>query len=322
MAKMTLSGLKSAMATYVAASKQAGEWDDSQTSFIGLLDKIGKTYTIDGGFEDKLPELDGEELPFGKTIEEYFIDLTLPSGYANITTEGAKDVVPALPAVEDVCYSYSLGRDKIKTTVPFDDFERATRNAEEAGNISAKIVERLTNSYDMVKFAVKKQLLGNVMDKAVTAGSYVQLAAPVDDEKGEAFIQKIQELVEDASFANEGNSLSGALIGSAPSLILYVKKGTIPAMKVKTLAGAFNKEDLALGCEIKVVDDFGTMTNQKSCYALLVDPRGVKVHNGYNAIRKGENADGDFVNLVKHYELTCFASNYVFVKAIGTVSAS
>ena len=320
MAKMTLSGLKSAMATYVAAAKQAGSWSATTASFVGLLDKIAKTVTIDGGFEDKLPELDGEELPFGKTIEEYFIDLTLPTAYSNITTEGAKDIVPALPSVETVVYNYSLGKEKVKTTVPFNDFERALHTAEEAGNMSAKIVERLTNSYDLTKFAEKKQLLGNAMDKAVSAGNYVKLSAPVDDETGEAFIQKIQELVEDASFANESGALSGALIGASPSLVLYVKKGTIPAMKVKTLAGAFNKEDLALGCEIKVVDDFGTMTNQKSCYALLVDPRGIKLHNGYNAIRKAENADGDFVNIVKHFEHTGFISKHVYIKAIGTAN--
>lgn len=68
--KMTISGLATAMATYVAATKQAGAWSGSTDNFVGLLDKIGKQITIDGGFYDKLPELDGEELPLGKTVEE------------------------------------------------------------------------------------------------------------------------------------------------------------------------------------------------------------------------------------------------------------
>lgn len=320
MAKMTISGLKSAMATYVAAAKQAGSWSASTGNFVGLLDKIGKVVTIDGGFQDKLPELDGEDLPFGKTIEEYFLDLVLPEAMSgNNSTEGAKDIVPALITAESVVYNYSLGREKCKVTEPFDNFERALHTAEEAGNLSAKIMERLTNSYDITKYAEKKQLIGNAIDKAVTAGSYKKVDKPVDTATGEAFIQEIKERVEDASFAHMGDCLAGAscLIGASPELVLYILKGVIPSLEVQTLAGAFQKEELALPCRVKVVDDFGTMTNSKNVYAVLVDPRGIKLHNGYNAIRTSENADGDFVNIVKHWEHTGFISKYVYIKAFG-----
>ena len=70
MAKMTLSGLNTFVATYVDKAKQAGTWSASTNNIFGLIDKIGKQITIDGNFQDKLPEMDGEDLPFGKTIEE------------------------------------------------------------------------------------------------------------------------------------------------------------------------------------------------------------------------------------------------------------
>ena len=70
MAKMSLAGLNSFVATYVDKAKQAGTWGGSTDNILGLMDKIGKQITIDGKFEDKLPELDGEDLPYGKTIEE------------------------------------------------------------------------------------------------------------------------------------------------------------------------------------------------------------------------------------------------------------
>ena len=313
MAKMTVSGLKTLAQTYVAAAKQAGEWSASTNNMYGAIDKIGKMVMLDGGFIDKLPELDGEELPLGKTIEEYFIDLTLPEAYSDITTEGAKDVVPALPTVEACSYSYSLGREKIKTTVPYDNVERASRSVEDASNMIAKVLERLGNSYEMFKFAAKKQLLGNAADKAVTAGKVETIAVPVDTTTGEAFIKQIKEDVETASFAHEGG-LNGSLIGAAPELVLYVKKGVMPSIEVNTLAGAFNKEDLAIPARINVVDDFGTMTNT-NVYAILVDPRGIKLHRDYHAIRQSENADGDFINYVDHSEHTGFISKNVFIKA-------
>lgn len=313
MAKMTISGLQTLVKTYVAAAKQAGTWTNSANNLYKAVDKIGKMVMIDGQFIDKLPELDGDELPLGKTIEEYFIDLTLPEAYSDITTEAGKDKAPALPTVENCSYSYSLGREKIKTTVPYDNVERAARSVEDASNMITKILERLGNSYEMFKFAAKKQLLGNAADKAVTAKLVTTIAKPVDTATSEAFIKQIKQDVETASFPNEGG-LNGSLIGAAPELVLYVKKGVMPIVEVDALAGAFNEGRLAIPAKIKVVDDFGTMTNT-DVYAILVDPRGIKLHRDYHAIRQSENADGDFINYVDHSEHTGFISKNVFIKA-------
>ena len=68
---------------------------------------------------------------------------------------------------------------------------------------------------------------------------------------------------------------------------------------------------------LTVVDDFGTITGEtsgKKVYAILIDPRGVKLHEGYNASRYKENADGDFVNYVRHFEETGFISKSTFVR--------
>ena len=157
MAKLTTAQLKAAMQAYVAAAKQAGAWNATTDNFVGLLDKIGKTIQLSGLYNDQLPELDGDNLPLGKTIEEYFIDLTLPTAYTDITSEGAKDVVPALPSVEEVCYSYSLGRQKIKTTVPYDNLERAFNSVNDASNAITDITMKLQNSYDISKYFEKKQ---------------------------------------------------------------------------------------------------------------------------------------------------------------------
>ena len=313
MAKMTISGLQTLVKTYVAAAKQAGTWTNSTNNLYKAIDKIGKMVMIDGQFIDKLPELDGDELPLGKTIEEYFIDLTLPEAYGAIATEGGKDTAPALPTVENCSYSYSLGREKIKTTVPYDNVERAARSVEDASNMITKILERLSNSYEMFKFAAKKQLLGNAADKAVTAKLVTTIAKPVDTATSEAFIKQIKQDVETASFPNEGG-LNGSLIGAAPELVLYVKKGVMPIVEVDALAGAFNEGRLAIPAKIKVVDDFGSMTNT-GVYAILVDPRGIKLHRDYHAIRQSENADGDFINYVDHSEHTGFISKNVFIKA-------
>ena len=318
---MTIADLQSAMKTYVAAAKQAGAWTKSNDNLIKAIDKIGKTVQINGIYTDKLAELEGDNLPLGKTIEEYFIDLTMPETYSDITTEGAKDDVPALPAVEDVCYNYTLGRQKVKTTVPFDNLERAFNSDVGAADAITDISAKLQNSVDMTKYQMKKQLLGNVASKALAVKAsvsdvYKAMPVPVDTETSEAFITAIKQAAEDASFAHQGG-LGNRLIGAAPELKLYVKKGVMPIVEVEALAGAFNSDKLALPASVTVVDDFGTITGEtsgKKVYAILIDPRGVKLHEGYNASRYKENADGDFVNYVRHFEETGFISKSTFVR--------
>lgn len=316
MAKMTLQGLNSFVSTYVDVAKQAGAWNGTTNNLFGLIDKIGKQITIDGSFEDKLPELDGEDLPFGKTIEEWFVDLILPQTYTAPVDGQDYGVTYAKPTVENAAYSYTLGRRKIPVSKPYDDYERAALGATEAANFSTKIVERLYNSESLYRYAQKKQLLANVIAKAEAAdnaSTLVQtITAPTDTVTAEAFIKQVKEDVETASFANEGHNLGNCLIGATPKLTLYVKKGVMPTIEVDALAGAFNKGDLAIPAKIKVVDDFGD--NVTGAYAMLVDERGVKLHNGYRAIRTDEHGGEDFVTFTLHSENTGFISKFTFVK--------
>ena len=330
MAKMTISDLKTFAAGYVSASLQAGSWSGSTNNLYGLVDKIGKIVTLKGDFSDKLPELEGDELPFGKTIEETMIDLVLPTVYTdgnaghnpgvpnsdNATAEGAKDIIPAYPSIETAAYSYSLGRIKTKITRPYDFIEAGCNNAEQVGELTGDIMWSLESSLSLTRYMLKKYLLGNAITKAITANLKTEIAVPVDTSTSEAFIKQVKEDVEDASFAGESKSLSGALIGATPRLVLYVKKGVMPVVEVDALAGAFHAENLAIPAEIKVVDDFGGASAK--VWAFLCDPRGVKLHNSYRAIRSKENADGDFVNFVEHENNTGFISKHVYMKVYMT----
>ena len=330
MAKMTISDLKSFASGYVSASKQAGSWSGTTNNLYGLVDKIGKIVSLKGEFSDKLPELEGDELPFGKTIEETMIDLVLPTVYTdgnaghnpgvpnmdNATAEGAKDVVPAYPSIESAAYSYSLGRIKTKITRPYDFIEAGCQNAEQVGELTGDIMWSLESSLSLTRYMLKKYLLGNAITKAISASLKTEIAIPVDTATSEAFIKQVKEDVEDASFAGESKSLAGALIGATPRLKLYVKKGVMPTVEVDALAGAFHAENLAIPAEIKVVDDFGGANSK--VWAFLCDPRGIKLHNSYRAIRSKENADGDFVNFVEHENNTGFISKHVYMKVYMT----
>ena len=74
MAKLSLAELKAAVASYVGSNKVAyASFSETRNNIVGLLDKIGKILQIDTSFFDKLEELNGEDLSYGRTIEEWGI---------------------------------------------------------------------------------------------------------------------------------------------------------------------------------------------------------------------------------------------------------
>lgn len=150
------------------------------------------------------------------------------------------------------------------------------------------------------------------------AGGYIiefglidELAIPVDDTTGEAFIQSVKEVVEKAGDLSEGNSLNGNTLGAVEGLTLFLKQGVQPVLDVKTLAGAFHLEKVALPSRIIVLKDFGTADSDY--YAVLMDSRAMRLHNTYRATRENMNGDGDFLNLFEHTEDTAWISRNAFI---------
>lgn len=148
-------------------------------------------------------------------------------------------------------------------------------------------------------------------------GLFTELAIPTDDTSGEAFIQSVKEVVEKAGDISEGNSLNGNTLGAVEGLTLVVKQGIMPVLDVKTLAGAFHLEKVALPSKVIVVKDFGSAS--ADYYAILLDSRAMRLHNSYRATRENLNGDGDFLNLFEHTEDTAWISRNAFVHAWKTV---
>ena len=153
---------------------------------------------------------------------------------------------------------------------------------------------------------------------SAVAGGYIieyklisELAKPVDDSTGEAFIQSVKEVLEQAGDISEGNSLNGNTLGAVEGLTLFVTQGILPALDVKTLAGAFHLEKVALPSRVIVLRDFGNSSANN--YAVLMDSRAMRLHRTYQATRENMNGDGDFLNLFEHTEDTAWISRNAFI---------
>ena len=365
--KLSIAELETLIASVVTASNLSNNsFVETRNNVVGLLDKIGKIVTLDSVFNiDKLARFDGEYLSFGKTIEDWYQDLELPTAY---DSDGAGALTPNDPSYRPVAYSYTLGRKKIKTTLRNDNIERAVHFEEQLVSIVAMQTKRLEDSMAQYRYGIKRQMIAEfiglceaemggsntswstssayAVNALVKGGSptaygivvkplaashgkswatavadgYVivldlitEIAQPVDTSTGEAFIKQVKEDIELANDISEGHSLNGNTLGVSQDLVLIVKQGVIPALEVDTYAGAFHRDDVAVPAEIVVVKDFGDA--DADYYAVLMDGRGMKLHNTYNATRENVNGDGDFLNIFRHTEDTAYLCRNTFFKA-------
>lgn len=138
-----------------------------------------------------------------------------------------------------------------------------------------------------------------------------ELSKPVDATTGENFIQSVKEVVEKAGDLSEGNSLNGNTLGAVEGLTLLLRQGIEPVLDVKTLAGAFHLEKVALPSNVITLKDFGSASDD--FYAVLIDSRAMRLHNSYRATRENMNGDGDFLNLFEHTEDTAWISRNAFI---------
>lgn len=173
MAKFSIEELKTKLAGIVTAAKLSNNtFNVTRDNVVNLLDKIGLIATVDTVFTiDKLARFDGQYLPYGKTIEDWYQDLLLVEDY---DSTGAGALTPNDPTYRPVYYSYTLGRKKIKTTIRNNNIERAVNNAAELVSIVGTQAKRLDDSMAQYRYGVKREMLGKyieLIEEAVGQGS-------------------------------------------------------------------------------------------------------------------------------------------------------
>ena len=225
-------------------------------------------------------------------------------------------------------YRYELKREMLAKYIALCEETTATTTTfaiSTAYNVG-QYVRKGSSGDDAKVFAVVVKPIANTNThnwaQAVASGELIVLdlfqvlAKPVDTSTGEAFIKAVKENLEIASDLSEGHSLNGNSLGATSNMKLIVKQGVIPSLEVDTFAGAFHSEDLAIPADIVVVKDFGSANSKY--YAVLMDARGMRLHNTYNATREQVNGDGDFLNVFRHTEDTAHVSRNTFIKVFAS----
>ena len=221
-----------------------------------------------------------------------------------------------------VNYRYAVKREMIAKLIGLCEYEMDPTNATlfVAATSYATVNTLLKNATDVVGILVKPYTGSAAADwDAAVAGGWIipldlieELDKPVDATTGEAFIESLKVAAEIASDISEGHSLNGNSLSGNTGLTLLVKQGIMPSLDVNTLAGAFHLDKLDAGVEVISLPNFGTA--DADYYAVLIDNRGMRLHNTYNATRENFNGLMDHLNIFRHTEDTAWISRNTFIK--------
>lgn len=312
MADFTIAALETAAKNYVDATKQLqGTFTPTVDDFTKTVCKIGEMKTLYLPHVDKLPEMNGDNLPFGETIEEFMVNDFLPETFTYVDGAPKKNAKRATFA--EAVYSYPLPEQLWELGVPRTQFQRVSLGQRSFTDLVSSTLMTLDSSANAWNYAAKRRLLGNAAKAAVTAGLVSTKAKPDNTADGEAFIKEVKKCVEIASDMNDSN-LAKHTAAAAPSLTLYIKQGVIPSLEVDTMAGAFNEAKLAIPAKIKTVLDFGEIQGEDAgVYAILVDDRAIKLHDDILKVSTDYEGRMDQDNFYRHQKQTGFISKYGYI---------
>ena len=193
--------------TFVAGVLQDAKIAQSAENFAavindttGLVEKCMDQICLNQLFTDKLPELDGDEKEFGAYVEEYGMGLLVPKAATSLVDGQSYGVPYYAPAVQGTFHSWKLPEYIVAGSTSYNKYKSSMKSPEAYASFVSSVLKQMIDSYNQARYEEKKELLGwaanNVAVKQI-------LAKPVDTTSGEAFIKKVKDIAEDASFARD-----------------------------------------------------------------------------------------------------------------------
>lgn len=225
-----------ALLTALMTSDKSGNavYTPSFDNSLLLLNKIGLDVTFPQYIEDRLPELNGDFLANGKTIEEFNQDLVLPTDPDSLTPE--EDLKAWIPSARKPYYSYTMTEQLFATTRKYNDLQQGFTSPSQTAKAIADILKTFGDSYYLNRYALKRQMFATLValvekSRKVTGGDAVVFA------KGTSYL-KGQYVVDNATPTKYGMIFNAYTANDATDWNDAVAKGFIVVLDLETIIDA------------------------------------------------------------------------------------
>lgn len=265
------------------------QYDVTKNEFTTtLINKIALTVIRDLSFSNPLARFKKGDMPYGKTIEEIWVDLILSEPW-NI--EGTTVDKRRKPSVK-VCYHEVDRKVQYPFTVSDDQVRECFTSASGVYNLAQRIIDSAYTSDQYDEYLKMKEL--------ISKGNYKEVLC--DDLFTGEGAKKFLKLVKDyrkklSRMSTLYNEQGVKTLTDKNKMVLFVRDDVTTEIDVEVLAGIFNLEKIEIETRIVEVEDFDTLTDT---YAILLDERAVMVYDKLFKTTTRYNEEGLYMNYFIH----------------------
>ena len=302
----------------------------------GLVSKLIKTQLEVKLYNNKFNVFNGEDIPFGYSMENAYTNPAIGTDYDPNDFAG---ILARYEADTKVEY-FKVNSDKqYKVTVYRDELRKAMLSIDALG----RYITNLTNSlYNGAYIDMKRRTIGIVGSAYENNRVQIEtLSAVTDKATAEAFAVKARTLYlnfqEESSeynaWALNGGEGRPVITWTDPEdIYIIVKNSVLAELDVKSLANAFNIEEAKLMGKVIGVNNFSTYDSEgnvvsanDAIVAVMCDKAFFKIHQQEMYLEPTRNASARatsyFLNVIKSYNMSMFANCVVFATAEPSVAS-
>jgi hypothetical protein len=287
-----------------------------QNDFItNLIDRIGLVVVRKMSLQNPLKKFKKGAMPFGRTIEEIFTDITKAKKYDPYDAENTvfKRQIPNVKTLfhernRQDFYEQTVSDDQLKTAfVSWGNFE----------GFVASIINSIYNSAEVDEYEYMKLLVDNYQSKGYF--TIVPVTDPTTETATREFVKKLRATARKMTLPNgsrDFNSLAVRTRTDMEDLHLIIDADLEAEMDVEVLARAFNMDKTNFLGHVTVIDGFAS-TGLK---AVLIDQDWFMVYDNLLKLETVRNPKGLYWNYFYHIWQTLSVSR--FSNAVAFVSGT
>lgn len=301
----------------------------------GLVSKLIKTQLEVKLYKNKFNVFNGEDIPFGYSMENAYTNPAIgvdydPYDFAGILARYEADTkVEYFKVNSDKQYRVTIYRDELrKAMLSLDALSRYITN--------------LTNSlYNGAYIEMKRRTIGIVGSAYANNRVRIEtITAVTDKDTAEAFSVKARTLF--LNFQEESSDYNSWKLNGGEGrpvitwtneddIYIIVKNSVLAELDVKSLANAFNIDKSKLEGHVMGVNSFATYDSEGNVIdandeivAVMCDKAFFKIHQQEMYLEPTRNASARatsyFLNVIKSYNMSMFANCVVFATEQPTIN--
>lgn len=269
----------------------------TKNAFINTLtNRIGKSLFFDKVFNNPYKMLHKGMLPFGKSVEQLFVEMAEQKNFADhftgsTTQEG--DLIKAVPPSVKVDYISQNYQYKFKTSISDQQLRGAFQSEFGLSELIMHCVDSLMSAVQYSEYVDMKKLINTTLVANMKKETVSGLVA-------KELTKKIRILADKMTFPSTVYNTAGVRQWSnKQDLVLFTTPEVKAELDVELLAQAFNVSKADIPVRVIVMDELPAVAT-KEVYAILADKDLIQCYDTINTTSSFYNGEQMTTNYFAH----------------------